>query len=467
MALLNNLENIVTGTSDNIIEQYILEWFWENNALTLPKIGTFQAQYQNAQVTSANGELVPPRQTLKFEQNENSTENEEFVQFIAQKTGFGKQASQNLLTEYVDFVQYDLNTKKNYTIVGVGTLLANPDKTVSFQSRVEENIFAESFGLQTLKALPIKTDVPYRNPDLSANLPTEESIKNEAVNKITPKENKPKAENTYKETPKAETKTENTTKIDTAKTEKVVEKTTEKQPVSKTQITEKLNKTEKTEKGILGKELNLPAVDEVENEEVVPIHKQLYFWIAVVIFLVCATFALLLMTDTQIFGKKPKNETVIKEPDDSKEIAENDKKSEKTDKKDDAKKSDKDKTENKKPEVNEKGDVMELLKMPNVSLREEFASMPDEPVNLDKVLITTPEKRYFIIVASFDNSPRAYSYYNNMVKFGFEMVKILKPSPQNPKYRISVADYSDKKLARLRNLEFDKKYRVQSWILLY
>jgi hypothetical protein len=452
MALPNNLENIATGTSENIIEQYILEWFWENNTLTLPKIGTFQAQYQNAQVTSANGELVPPRQTLKFEQNENPTDNEEFVQFIAQKTSFGKQASQNLLMEYVDFVQYDLNTKKNYTIIGVGTLLANPDKSISFQSRVEENIFAESFGLQTLKALPIKTDIPYKNPDLSAGLPTEESIKaensknQEAFNKNIPKENKPKAENTYKTTPKIENTTENIT---------------EKQEKSQD---EKQNKANKNEKAILGKEMNLPAVDEVEHEEVVPIHKQLYFWIAVVIFLVCATFALLLMTDTQIFGKKSKNETVIKEPDDSKELAENDKK---IDKKNENKKNENNKPENKKPEINEKGDVMDLLKMPSVSLREEFALMPDEPANLDKILITTPEKRYFIIVASFDNSPRAYSYYNNMVKFGFEMVKILKPSPQNPKYRISVADYSDKKLARLRNLEFDKKYRVQSWILLY
>ncbi len=465
MASTNTSEN----ASENLIEQHILEWFWENNTLMLPKIGNFQTQYQHAQLTSANGEILPPHQTLKFEYDGQAEESKEFVQFVAQKTGFGKQASQNLLREYIGFVQYDLNVKKKYTILGVGTLLANPDGTLSFQPQLQEYILADSFGLEPIKVTPIRTEVPYKNPDLSASLPTEETVK-KYPQENTAKENTTK-ENISKENVNNASKTQQNIGEKPTKTAENTYKTpintpTEKIPLSQNTKVENTKTTNiKSETAVLAKELNLPATDEiVEQEEVVPIHKQLYFWIAVVVFLVCATFALLLMTDTQIFGKKQKNDVVIKEPDDSKEIAENEKNKKETESKNNEKDTQK---SNGKPTVNEKGDVMELLKMPNVSLREEFATIPEEPANLDKILVTTPEKRHFIIVASFDNAPRAYSYYNNMVKFGFEMVKILKPSPQNPKFRVSVADYSDKKLARLRNLEFDKKYRVQSWILLY
>ncbi|TAF63125.1 MAG: hypothetical protein EAZ55_14470 [Cytophagales bacterium] len=93
-----------------------------------------------------------------------------------------------------------------------------------------------------------------------------------------------------------------------------------------------------------------------------------------------------------------------------------------------------------------------------------FAHNPKAPANATQVLVKKPVMRYFVVVASFDDTANAYSFYNNINSKGFKTVKIVN---KDNKFRICSADFATKNDADEYSNALKKQNNISSWVLKY
>ncbi|MEO1654405.1 MAG: SPOR domain-containing protein, partial [Bacteroidota bacterium] len=103
----------------------------------------------------------------------------------------------------------------------------------------------------------------------------------------------------------------------------------------------------------------------------------------------------------------------------------------------------------------------------NSSFVASFSYNPRPPANLNEILINSKTSRYYLVLGSFDNKENAYSFYNNLNARGINSSRIISPSADNPRYRVTYQGYSSQAEARNNAASVQQRYQVNVWVLAY
>ncbi|NJO03883.1 MAG: SPOR domain-containing protein, partial [Bacteroidia bacterium] len=92
---------------------------------------------------------------------------------------------------------------------------------------------------------------------------------------------------------------------------------------------------------------------------------------------------------------------------------------------------------------------------------------PNPPPNLNQVLVTDAQSRYFVVLGSFDNRDNAFSFYNNLTQRGISGARIVAPGNNNSRYRVTYNDFTSREEARTQGKIFGKRHNLDLWVLKY
>jgi cell division septation protein DedD/nucleoid DNA-binding protein len=408
------------NSEGNLLEKYIKEWLMQHEKLTIPNFGTFFTEYQSAIIKPSVHKITPPNKSLHFD-DQLKEDDGELLAFLVQQKHLELEDAQSLLKEYTIFVLQDLQNKKKYQASGLGTFFLNPDNSITFQQEEEANLSIDSFGLGAVYTAPIS------------------------------KANNPPLENPAKEISKE------------------VFKDFEEED-KKEQLKEQLKSESTGLKSEDSNDLDEEIDDIVVEEEVIKSKsRQTYTIAALILLFFFVGLAIVLLINPSIFGEKEKQtveqkkKEIEKEPIDEPE-EKNDSSKEEVDAKikDDKFKEDKKNTPKKEP-TPKKAEVFPNI--PAGDLEKGFKDMPTPPKNLNEIEVKSKRNQFYVIIASFDNIYKAYSYINNLQRKGFNTIKMLKL--EDGKIRISIGEYKNKIEARNKNVEIGEKYGLKSWVLAY
>lgn len=156
-----------------MIAKFLRQYLAHNEQAYIPRLGTFYANNQKADVDPSKKEMKPPVRTVSFKQE--SSKDNSFIDFLARVEGKSEDEIKKSLTKWVDNLKKEIVSKKKVELSGLGHLGVNSAKKVVFKPLPDLNISPETLGMKTVKAEPVST------------------IKKESAKAEEKKEDKPKA----------------------------------------------------------------------------------------------------------------------------------------------------------------------------------------------------------------------------------------------------------------------------------
>ena len=107
------------------IEQLLVQHFYNNRAITLQGMGTFELSPDFVLPMENDKDVVMPENVIKFIYNPKATEDESLIDFIVQQTRKIKPLASADLDSYLVLGKQFLNIGKPFKIEGVGILEKN------------------------------------------------------------------------------------------------------------------------------------------------------------------------------------------------------------------------------------------------------------------------------------------------------------------------------------------------------
>lgn len=206
--------------------------------------------------------------------------------------------------------------------------------------------------------------------------------------------------------------------------------------------------------------------------------RRIFYIAALILLLVTVTFAVLIMTDNNPFGKGQSffsdGSELEEELDDAEPEDQLDREAgieEENLTENDSNQTSNNNNEAENTEEENSDNAEETVKLPpnpeggNISTK--FRYDPTPPSRPSQVMIKTATSKFFAILGSFDNSGNAYSYYNNLSKRGIPNIKIIAPNAKSNRYRVSYGIHNSKEEADKNGKEFEKLYGMSFWIHKY
>jgi CCDC81-like prokaryotic HU domain 1/SPOR domain len=137
------------------IEKYLYEWLLENDTLTVPNLGQFDAVYKSASLQITINQFSPPTKNLIF--NPTVKENDgSFENYLASKEQLILLDAQSKIQQYVTAVKIEVGIQRKYYIEPLGTLRLNPLGVLEFVQEENTSFLGSSYGLPTLHYKPIE-----------------------------------------------------------------------------------------------------------------------------------------------------------------------------------------------------------------------------------------------------------------------------------------------------------------------
>jgi len=137
------------------IEKYLYEWLLENDTLTVPNLGQFDAVYKGASLQVTINQFSPPSKNLLF--NPTVKENDgAFENYLASKEQLILLDAQSKIQQYVTAVKIEVGIQRKYYIEPLGTLRLNPLGVLEFVQEENTSFLGSSYGLPTLHYKPIE-----------------------------------------------------------------------------------------------------------------------------------------------------------------------------------------------------------------------------------------------------------------------------------------------------------------------
>ena len=156
------------------IQKYVVELLFKHDCVIIPNLGGFVAQYKSASLDDVTGFFSPPSKQILF--NINLKNNDGLLaNEIAQRKQITYNEANELIKSFVSNVNQQLNTKKSFIFLELGTLIFEENSLIFKQKSI--NFLTSSFGLAPININEFKPIIeansgPNKIIDLSPKVPT-------------------------------------------------------------------------------------------------------------------------------------------------------------------------------------------------------------------------------------------------------------------------------------------------------
>lgn len=389
------------------IEFHIKEWLMEHSSLLVPNLGQFDAVYKSAVVFPSIHHLLPPSKEITFYPSAKHNDGL-FENFLSEENKMPLSEVETKLKQYVTALKIELGAQRRYAIQGLGQLVLNPQDVMEFHQAEDANLLGDAFGLPNLlQVKPLVENIQPAEPeeDIVIEMPDFSEDDNQS-GKIS-------------------------------------------FPVWRYAAVATLVFGAST--GVWYLSRNPSALGSLNPNT----------WFSAAPTEEKTSPKDTVKTSTTQDTNTTKDPVTTDSPNKKVDTGKESQSTQKTDKK--TSKSDPEKTYT--ASANTEQSSIQVPSSLQGKLSNNLVFNPQTPANLAQVLINKPMARFFVVAASFGDQRNAYSFYNNLVAKGFKNPKIISPNGQNKLYRVTIADYGNKKQAQDNASAYEKQFQENFWIL--
>lgn len=131
-----------------LLAKMVRELILENDAVTLPGIGTFVAELVGASFSDKGYTINPPYRRLSFTQREGA--DTLLADIYASSNDVPYESALQILTEFLGTLKTELMTKKSIQFPGLGRLRATRENNFFFIADEDLDIYPDGFGLEPI-----------------------------------------------------------------------------------------------------------------------------------------------------------------------------------------------------------------------------------------------------------------------------------------------------------------------------
>ena len=131
-----------------LLAKMVKELILENDAVTLPGIGTFVAELVGASFSDKGYTINPPYRRLSFTQREGS--DTLLAEIYATSNNIPYESALQILTEFLGSLKAELMAKKSVQFPGLGRLRATRENNFFFIADEDLDIYPDGFGLEPI-----------------------------------------------------------------------------------------------------------------------------------------------------------------------------------------------------------------------------------------------------------------------------------------------------------------------------
>lgn len=131
-----------------LLAKMVRELILENDAVTLPGIGTFVAELVGASFSDKGYTINPPYRRLSFTQREGA--DTLLADIYASSNDVPYESALQILTEFLGTLKTELMTKKSVLFPGLGRLRATRENNFFFIADEDLDIYPDGFGLEPI-----------------------------------------------------------------------------------------------------------------------------------------------------------------------------------------------------------------------------------------------------------------------------------------------------------------------------
>ena len=144
----------------------------DNDEVALPGLGTFVSELMPSTFSDKGYTINPPYRRLSFRQRWKE-EDTLLVDFYSRANGTDREASERILSKFIEGLKDTLQSKKSVQLPGLGRLRATKENTFFFIADEDLDIYPYGFGLEpvslktheeTREEVPAVQEVPAEEP---------------------------------------------------------------------------------------------------------------------------------------------------------------------------------------------------------------------------------------------------------------------------------------------------------------
>ena len=121
------------------IQKYVVELLFKHDCVIIPNLGGFVAQYKSAALDEVTGFFSPPSKQILF--NINLKNNDGLLaNEIAQRKQITYNEANELIISFVSNVDQQLNAKKSFTFLDLGTLIFEENSLIFKQKSIKNSL---------------------------------------------------------------------------------------------------------------------------------------------------------------------------------------------------------------------------------------------------------------------------------------------------------------------------------------
>ena len=199
----------------------------DNDEVALPGLGTFVSELMPSTFSDKGYTINPPYRRLSFRQRWKE-EDTLLVDFYSRANGTDREASERILSKFIEGLKDTLQSKKSVQLPGLGRLRATKENTFFFIADEDLDIYPYGFGLEPV-SLKTHEETPEEVPAVE-EVPAEEPI-------IQPLQETPAAEEATAEMPSTEEAPAVQAEVPSAE-ETPEEPVAEEEPLAEEEVTE-------------------------------------------------------------------------------------------------------------------------------------------------------------------------------------------------------------------------------------
>ncbi|WP_010231553.1 HU domain-containing protein [Gillisia marina] len=140
------------------IATYISDLLYRYECVILPGFGAFLSQKVSAEFNEKEQNFYPPKKQLSF--NSQLKKNDGLLaNYIAESENLGYKQAVYKIEEYVQQLQSQLESDKNFTVKNIGTFQVTKEGKLQFEPLTTSNFLAEAFGLASIPAMSVSREV--------------------------------------------------------------------------------------------------------------------------------------------------------------------------------------------------------------------------------------------------------------------------------------------------------------------
>ncbi len=129
--------------------------FIKNDFVVLPGFGAFVSKYDPAEIDKVKNIFLPPKQTITFNEKLKHDDEALLVDAVLHENKLDKGEAENIVKDYVTDLNERLKKKEKIQFPGIGVLTGEEDGTIKFQSKDDQKIIGDNYGLSSFRSYPV------------------------------------------------------------------------------------------------------------------------------------------------------------------------------------------------------------------------------------------------------------------------------------------------------------------------